>query len=202
MGEDVNGGNVPMIRVGGGVDGGNVPTMGGGINGGNVHTMEEDDDSGNIPTMGGGVDGDNIPTMGGIENGGNVPTISVGGCKLRVEDALMYLDQVKMEFGDHPHIYNEFLDIMKTFNSQAIDTPGVIRRIVTLFHGNKRLVLGFNTFLPEGYRIELPTDDSSWSVYRHLRCQCSHHGRSHDGQRSRRIPPVNVHARPVPFRGG
>jgi hypothetical protein len=49
--------------------------------------------------------------------------------ELRVEDALMYLDQVKMEFGDRPHIYNEFLDIMKTFKSQAIDTPGVIRRV-------------------------------------------------------------------------
>lgn len=27
--------------------------------------------------------------------------------ELRVEDALQYLDQVKMEFGDRPHIYNE-----------------------------------------------------------------------------------------------
>ncbi|EED93752.1 predicted protein, partial [Thalassiosira pseudonana CCMP1335] len=75
--------------------------------------------------------------------------------ELRVEDALMYLDQVKMEFGDRPHIYNEFLDIMKTFKSQQIDTPGVIQRVSALFHGNKRLVLGFNTFLPEGYKIEL-----------------------------------------------
>ena len=86
--------------------------------------------------------------------------------ELRIEDALMYLDQVKIEFGDRPHIYNEFLDIMKTFKSQAIDTPGVIRRVASLFHGNKRLVLGFNTFLPEGYRIELPMDGSSWPVYR------------------------------------
>mmetsp|Transcript_5617 Transcript_5617/g.12774 ORF Transcript_5617/g.12774 Transcript_5617/m.12774 type:complete len:1338 (-) Transcript_5617:117-4130(-) len=88
--------------------------------------------------------------------------------ELRVEDALMYLDQVKMQFGDRhrPHIYNEFLDIMKTFKSQDIDTPGVIRRVASLFHGNKRLVLGFNTFLPEGYRIELPLDGSAWPVYR------------------------------------
>mmetsp|Transcript_56377 Transcript_56377/g.136777 ORF Transcript_56377/g.136777 Transcript_56377/m.136777 type:complete len:1195 (-) Transcript_56377:123-3707(-) len=76
--------------------------------------------------------------------------------ELRVEDALLYLDQVKVEFGDRPHIYNEFLDIMKTFKTQQIDTPGVIRRVSTLFQGNRRLVLGFNTFLPEGYRIELP----------------------------------------------
>ena len=78
--------------------------------------------------------------------------------ELRVEDALLYLDQVKVEFGDRPHIYNEFLDIMKTFKTQQIDTPGVIRRVSTLFQGNKKLVLGFNTFLPEGYKIELPID--------------------------------------------
>jgi len=76
--------------------------------------------------------------------------------ELRVEDALLYLDQVKVEFGDRPHIYNEFLDIMKTFKTQQIDTPGVIRRVSNLFQGNRRLVLGFNTFLPEGYQIELP----------------------------------------------
>lgn len=86
--------------------------------------------------------------------------------ELRVEDALMYLDQVKMEFGDRPHIYNEFLDIMKTFKSMQIDTPGVIQRVSALFHGNKRLVLGFNTFLPDGYKIEIPTDGSGLAVYR------------------------------------
>lgn len=86
--------------------------------------------------------------------------------ELRVEDALMYLDQVKMEFGDRPHIYNEFLDIMKTFKSQTIDTPGVIRRVASLFHGNKGLLLAFNTFLPEGYRIEFPLDCSPWPIYR------------------------------------
>jgi len=78
--------------------------------------------------------------------------------ELRVEDALLYLDQVKVEFGDRPHIYNEFLDIMKTFKTQQIDTPGVIQRVSNLFQGNKKLVLGFNTFLPEGYKIELPLD--------------------------------------------
>jgi len=88
--------------------------------------------------------------------------------ELKVEDALYYLDTVKQEFGDRPHIYNEFLDIMKKFKSQEIDTPGVIRRVSTLFHGNRRLVLGFNTFLPEGYKIELPTDENgqSYAVYR------------------------------------
>ncbi|CAJ1934324.1 unnamed protein product [Cylindrotheca closterium] len=84
--------------------------------------------------------------------------------ELKVEDALLYLDQVKVEFGDRPHIYNEFLDIMKTFKTQQIDTPGVIRRVSNLFQGNRKLVLGFNTFLPEGYKIELPLDGDGTPV--------------------------------------
>jgi len=83
-----------------------------------------------------------------------------------VEDALLYLDQVKVEFGDRPHIYNEFLDIMKTFKTQQIDTPGVIRRVSNLFQGNRRLVLGFNTFLPEGYKIEIDGEGPPVAVYR------------------------------------
>ena len=36
----------------------------------------------------------------------------------QVEDALSYLDQVKLQFGNHPQVYNDFLDIMKEFKSQ------------------------------------------------------------------------------------
>lgn len=104
---------------------------------------------------------------------------------LQVEDALSYLDQVKIRFGNEPGIYNKFLDIMKEFKSQryasvcalkicsnaqkvlmnecisdvsihSIDTPGVINRVSQLFHGHPDLVLGFNAFLPPGYRIEIP----------------------------------------------
>ena len=37
---------------------------------------------------------------------------------LQVEDALSYLDQVKLQFGNQPQVYNDFLDIMKEFKSQ------------------------------------------------------------------------------------
>ena len=37
----------------------------------------------------------------------------------KVQDALSYLDQVKVRFVDHPDVYNRFLDIMKDFKSQA-----------------------------------------------------------------------------------
>lgn len=73
---------------------------------------------------------------------------------LRVQDALGYLDQVKSKFNDQPFVYNQFLDIMKEFKSQSLDTPGVIEKVSTLFRGHIDLIVGFNTFLPPGYRIE------------------------------------------------
>jgi paired amphipathic helix protein Sin3a len=77
-----------------------------------------------------------------------------------LNDALSYLDQVKVRFSEHPDVYNRFLDIMKDFKSQAIDTPGVIERVSNLFNGHPALIQGFNTFLPPGYRIECGTDDN------------------------------------------
>ncbi|XP_063866236.1 paired amphipathic helix protein Sin3a-like isoform X2 [Scylla paramamosain] len=75
--------------------------------------------------------------------------------RLKVEDALSYLDQVKLRFGKQPQVYNDFLDIMKEFKSQSIDTPGVIARVSQLFRGHPELIVGFNTFLPPGYKIEV-----------------------------------------------
>ncbi|KAJ7597424.1 hypothetical protein C8J56DRAFT_920036 [Mycena floridula] len=77
---------------------------------------------------------------------------------LNVTDALSYLDAVKVQFQEKPEVYNKFLDIMKDFKSQVIDTPGVIQRVSRLFHGNPELIQGFNTFLPQGYRIEVSDD--------------------------------------------
>ncbi|RKP09630.1 Sin3 family co-repressor-domain-containing protein, partial [Thamnocephalis sphaerospora] len=72
---------------------------------------------------------------------------------LNVRDALVYLEDVKKQFADQPDVYNRFLDIMKEFKSHAIDTPGVIDRVLELFGSNMSLIIGFNTFLPPGYEI-------------------------------------------------
>ncbi|KAJ7219971.1 histone deacetylase complex, SIN3 component [Mycena pura] len=77
---------------------------------------------------------------------------------LNVTDALSYLDAVKTQFHDQPNVYNQFLDIMKEFKSQTINTPGVIKRVSNLFNGHALLIQGFNTFLPVGYRIECSKD--------------------------------------------
>lgn len=77
---------------------------------------------------------------------------------LNVKDALTYLDEVKVQFYNQADVYNNFLDIMKDFKSQSIDTPGVIDRVSSLFRGHPNLIQGFNTFLPPGYRIECSLD--------------------------------------------
>lgn len=84
--------------------------------------------------------------------------------RLKVEDALSYLDQVKYQYSDQPQIYNNFLDIMKEFKSHCIDTPGVIQRVSTLFKGHSELIYGFNMFLPPGYKIEIHSDELGCSV--------------------------------------
>ncbi|KAI9812481.1 MAG: Transcriptional regulatory protein sin3 [Pycnora praestabilis] len=95
--------------------------------------------------------------------------VAKGSCYLGVlaswlKDALSYLDQVKVQFVDQEGVYNRFLDIMKDFKSQAIDTPGVIERVSTLFAGHPNLIQGFNTFLPPGYRIECGTGDDASTI--------------------------------------
>ncbi|KAI0488543.1 hypothetical protein KFK09_028379 [Dendrobium nobile] len=78
--------------------------------------------------------------------------------KLTTNDALAYLKAVKDIFQDKREKYDEFLEVMKDFKSQRIDTSGVIMRVKELFKGHRDLILGFNTFLPHGYEIKLPEE--------------------------------------------
>ncbi|CAF3412974.1 unnamed protein product [Rotaria socialis] len=87
--------------------------------------------------------------------------------RLKVEDALSYLDKVKNQFALQPQVYNQFLDIMKEFKSQSIDTQEVINRVSTLFHGHPDLIVGFNTFLPPGYKIEVSNDHHGYIQVTH-----------------------------------
>ena len=101
------------------------------------------------------VGGTPASPAGGNSNVGNGPQGNAQFQRLKVEDALSYLDQVKFKFGNQPQVYNDFLDIMKEFKTQSIDTPGVIARVSCLFKGHPELIVGFNTFLPPGYKIEV-----------------------------------------------
>lgn len=75
--------------------------------------------------------------------------------RVKVEDAQAYLARVKSQYEGEPAIYIRFLDAMKEFKAQTIDTNEVIGRAVALLSGRKALILGFNPFLPPGYKIEV-----------------------------------------------
>ncbi|XP_076894723.1 paired amphipathic helix protein Sin3-like 2 [Bidens hawaiensis] len=78
---------------------------------------------------------------------------------LTTNDALTYLKQVKDMFQGQREKYDMFLDVMKDFKAQRIDTAGVIARVKDLFKGHNNLIFGFNTFLPKGYEITVIEDD-------------------------------------------
>ncbi|KAL3629289.1 hypothetical protein CASFOL_026511 [Castilleja foliolosa] len=81
--------------------------------------------------------------------------------KLTTSDALSYLKQVKDMFQHKREKYDTFLDVMKDFKGQRIDTAGVIGRVKELFDGHPNLILGFNTFLPKGYEITLADEEEA-----------------------------------------
>ena len=47
------------------------------------------------------------------------------------------------------------LTLIPPFLPLSIDTPGVISRVSNLFKGHPDLIVGFNTFLPPGFKIEV-----------------------------------------------
>lgn len=79
--------------------------------------------------------------------------------RLTTDDAFSYLKAVKDIFKDKKGKYDEFLEVMKDFKAQRINTAGVITRVKELFKGHRDLILGFNTFLPKGYEITLPIEE-------------------------------------------
>uniref|UniRef100_A0AC35TLB8 HDAC_interact domain-containing protein n=1 Tax=Rhabditophanes sp. KR3021 TaxID=114890 RepID=A0AC35TLB8_9BILA len=89
----------------------------------------------------------------GQEENGAYGLSAEAGKKLQVEDALSYLELVKKTFSGNSDVYDNFLEIMKEFKTQLIDTKGVIERVSGLFREHSQLINGFNTFLPPGYRI-------------------------------------------------
>ncbi|RAL40892.1 hypothetical protein DM860_008590 [Cuscuta australis] len=94
----------------------------------------------------------------GGSNGGGIGG-SASTQKLTTNDALTYLKEVKDMFQDQREKYDMFLDVMKDFKAQRIDTAGVIARVKDLFKGHPNLILGFNTFLPKGYEITLKDEE-------------------------------------------
>ncbi|BBN12432.1 hypothetical protein MPTK1_5g20010 [Marchantia polymorpha subsp. ruderalis] len=74
---------------------------------------------------------------------------------LTTDDAPAFLKAVKDVFKDEKDKYDEFVEAVKDFKAQRIDTAGLMIRVKDLFKGHRELILGFNTFLPKGYEITI-----------------------------------------------
>ncbi|KAK7439869.1 hypothetical protein VKT23_017439 [Stygiomarasmius scandens] len=73
-----------------------------------------------------------------------------------LSSAQTYLSSVQSALADKPEAYEAFLGIMSDFRDGRIDIPASMHRITSLFlrTGHRDLVVGYNIFLPPGYRIE------------------------------------------------
>ncbi|KAM7269784.1 hypothetical protein ACFE04_025281 [Oxalis oulophora] len=78
-----------------------------------------------------------------------------GGARLLANDALAFLKAVKESFRDKRGMYDEFMDMMKDFKANRIDTTGVIAKVKDLFKDYPDLLVGFNSFLPKEFEITL-----------------------------------------------
>lgn len=116
-----------------------------------------------FPGVGASIPANKAPRLGGPGMPSSVPPGPQAGVqpgppaphidKDLKNAALRYLNKVKGRFEQQKDVYNDFLDIMKEFQSRQLDTPGVIKKVSTLFMGETELILGFNDFLPDGYKI-------------------------------------------------
>ncbi|CAI9109579.1 OLC1v1009424C2 [Oldenlandia corymbosa var. corymbosa] len=74
---------------------------------------------------------------------------------LTADDALCYLTEVQTAFKDKKEKYQMFIDIMKDFHNQRIDSKAVLTKVKAVFKHHPALIHGFNAFLPRGYEITL-----------------------------------------------
>ncbi|KAJ0818044.1 putative transcription regulator Others family [Helianthus annuus] len=109
---------------------------------------------------GGGGEGTGGAGGGGGAAGGDGGS-SAQKVPVTTNDALTYLKQVKDMFQDQREKYDMFLDVMKDFKAQRIDTAGVIARVKELFKGHNNLIFGFNAFLPKDFEITVIEDEEA-----------------------------------------
>ena len=72
---------------------------------------------------------------------------------------------VKNVLGAGTSQYTHFLGILKGYRTGEIAVEDVIDQISTVFQGDPELTLGFNTFLPDEYKIELHSNEAAEGSY-------------------------------------
>ncbi|XP_002873704.2 paired amphipathic helix protein Sin3-like 2 [Arabidopsis lyrata subsp. lyrata] len=69
-----------------------------------------------------------------------------------------YFKEVKDTFHDQREKYDMFIRVMSDLRARRIRHYTAFARLKELFKGHNELIIGFNTFLPPGYKITLDDD--------------------------------------------
>ncbi|KAJ9091443.1 hypothetical protein QFC20_007633 [Naganishia adeliensis] len=69
-------------------------------------------------------------------------------------EAFEYVDMVKKQCSDRPHMYSRFLDVVVQLKQDNASASKVINSICAMFYDRPVLLNGFNMFLQTGCRIE------------------------------------------------
>ena len=79
------------------------------------------------------------------------------------DDALGYVVQVQFSLLRQPDTYSRFLEILQSYNSGCLSLEDVINWVSAILVCHPDLVQEFNTFVPDGYRIECGMVDSHYA---------------------------------------
>jgi len=87
----------------------------------------------------------------------------------QLNNTVGYVMDVKRALASKPDVYRQFIRIVQSYHDQRrgdtdhVDLHHSIRQVVSLLRTRPHLVLGFNEFLPDGYRIRM-YDQSGYVV--------------------------------------
>ena len=68
-------------------------------------------------------------------------------------DTIRYIRNIKWTYMHQPEIYEKFSVILQGLNRKNVTEMDAVSKIANLFEGQRDLVLGFNIFLPDDYKI-------------------------------------------------
>ncbi|KAL5073406.1 hypothetical protein RYX36_012390 [Vicia faba] len=77
-----------------------------------------------------------------------------------IDDALGFLNAVKVAFQNNMQKYDQFLKVLRDFSAKRIYISRVKSKLKMLFKGHKSLILEFNSFVPKKHQIKLLSLDN------------------------------------------
>ncbi len=97
--------------------------------------------------------------------------------------SMAYVQKVKESFKHKPETYKKFRRVMNSYHEHDEDLVDTMYDIIDLFQHHPDLVLGFNTFLPDGcsvhmseksaYVVEYPNGDGSGKEFSKITIKCA-----------------------------